>query len=293
MMFRSAVQVSLRRTLQSRHFQISTSRNLIHSKIASKKSRAWKSVALRWALLVGGIYYYNTHDFLTEELEAMTDTDKLHESNQNLSQITIDAIVEQRQRQQALTLVERQSLAKLLQPDQPQLQDNVTEAIDQKDEKENSADQEEGNREGAFDPETGTINWDCPCLGGMAHGPCGEEFKAAFSCFVYSKEEPKGVECIDKFKNMQNCFRQYPDIYGAELDEESSDHDKAEEGIIENTEKKTQNSEQTSQLPSKVSSSSTDSNPESSPQSDKDVQKSNIEQEKNKVLDAESRSAES
>ena len=24
------------------------------------------------------------------------------------------------------------------------------------------------------------INWDCPCLGGMAHGPCGEEFKAAF-----------------------------------------------------------------------------------------------------------------
>lgn len=223
----------------------------------------------------------------------MTDTDKLHESNQNLSQITIDAIVEQRQRQQALTLVERQSLAKLLQPDQPQLQDNVTEAIDQKDEKDNSADQEEGNREGAFDPETGTINWDCPCLGGMAHGPCGEEFKAAFSCFVYSKEEPKGVECIDKFKNMQNCFRQYPDIYGAELDEESSDQDKAEEGIIENTEKKTQNSEQTSQLPSKVSSSSTDSNPESSPQSDKDVQKSNIEQEKNKVLDAESRSAES
>jgi intermembrane space import and assembly protein 40 len=52
----------------------------------------------------------------------------------------------------------------------------------------------------AFNPETGEINWDCPCLGGMAHGPCGEEFKAAFSCFVYSKEEPKGIECIDKFK---------------------------------------------------------------------------------------------
>ena len=54
--------------------------------------------------------------------------------------------------------------------------------------------------QGAFNPETGEINWDCPCLGGMAHGPCGEEFKAAFSCFVYSKEEPKGVECIEKFK---------------------------------------------------------------------------------------------
>jgi mitochondrial intermembrane space import and assembly protein 40 len=60
--------------------------------------------------------------------------------------------------------------------------------------------EEEADQQGAFNPETGEINWDCPCLGGMAHGPCGEEFKAAFSCFVYSKEEPKGMECIDKFK---------------------------------------------------------------------------------------------
>lgn len=59
--------------------------------------------------------------------------------------------------------------------------------------------EEEAGQQGAFDPETGEINWDCPCLGGMAHGPCGEEFKAAFSCFIYSKEEPKGMDCIDKF----------------------------------------------------------------------------------------------
>lgn len=58
----------------------------------------------------------------------------------------------------------------------------------------------EGGQEAAFNPETGEINWDCPCLGGMAHGPCGEEFKAAFSCFVYSEEEPKGIDCIEKFK---------------------------------------------------------------------------------------------
>ena len=32
---------------------------------------------------------------------------------------------------------------------------------------------------------SGEINWDCPCLGGMAHGPCGQEFKDAFSCFHY------------------------------------------------------------------------------------------------------------
>lgn len=60
--------------------------------------------------------------------------------------------------------------------------------------------EQEAQQQGAFDPETGEINWDCPCLGGMAHGPCGEEFKAAFSCFVYSKEEPKGMDCIDKFQ---------------------------------------------------------------------------------------------
>lgn len=58
----------------------------------------------------------------------------------------------------------------------------------------------EADQEGAFNPETGEINWDCPCLGGMAKGPCGEAFKAAFSCFVYSNEEPKGIDCIEKFK---------------------------------------------------------------------------------------------
>jgi intermembrane space import and assembly protein 40 len=58
----------------------------------------------------------------------------------------------------------------------------------------------EAGQQGAFNPETGEINWDCPCLGGMATGPCGEQFKAAFSCFVYSEEEPKGMDCIDKFK---------------------------------------------------------------------------------------------
>ena len=60
--------------------------------------------------------------------------------------------------------------------------------------------EEEADQQSAFNPETGEINWDCPCLGGMAHGPCGEEFKAAFSCFVYSTEEPKGMDCIDRFK---------------------------------------------------------------------------------------------
>lgn len=67
---------------------------------------------------------------------------------------------------------------------------------------------------GAFNPETGEINWDCPCLGGMAHGPCGQQFRAAFSCFVYSEADPKGIDCVEKFKAMQDCFREHPDVYG-------------------------------------------------------------------------------
>ncbi|KAI9696762.1 MAG: Oxidoreductase [Candelina mexicana] len=85
--------------------------------------------------------------------------------------------------------------------------------------------EDEAGQQGAFNPETGEINWDCPCLGGMAHGPCGEEFKKAFSCFVYSKEEPKGMDCIEHFKTMQGCFREHPDIYGGELDEEEEEGD--------------------------------------------------------------------
>jgi intermembrane space import and assembly protein 40 len=69
--------------------------------------------------------------------------------------------------------------------------------------------EEEAGQQGAFNPETGEINWDCPCLGGMATGPCGEQFKAAFSCFVHSTEEPKGMDCVDKFKyvNMRRTGR--------------------------------------------------------------------------------------
>ncbi|KAI9479709.1 hypothetical protein BX667DRAFT_462033, partial [Coemansia mojavensis] len=78
----------------------------------------------------------------------------------------------------------------------------------------------ENDQSQAFNPETGEINWDCPCLGGMAHGTCGEEFKAAFSCFVYSEEEPKGMDCIDAFKAMQECFRAHPEEYASELEDD-------------------------------------------------------------------------
>lgn len=74
--------------------------------------------------------------------------------------------------------------------------------------------EDEDPRQAAFDPVTGEINWDCPCLGGMAHGVCGEQFREAFACFVYSKEEPKGQDCIEKFRGMQECFAEHPEVYG-------------------------------------------------------------------------------
>ncbi|QLL32394.1 hypothetical protein HG536_0C05630 [Torulaspora globosa] len=79
---------------------------------------------------------------------------------------------------------------------------------------------QEAEKEGAYNPDTGEINWDCPCLGGMAHGPCGEEFKLAFSCFVFSEAEPKGIDCVEKFQGMQECFRKYPDYYAEQIKDE-------------------------------------------------------------------------
>ncbi|KAK6319259.1 hypothetical protein J4Q44_G00104700 [Coregonus suidteri] len=68
---------------------------------------------------------------------------------------------------------------------------------------------------------SGEINWNCPCLGGMASGPCGASFKEAFSCFHYSKEEVKGSECLEQFRGMQECMQRYPELYPQEDDKET------------------------------------------------------------------------
>ncbi|KAI1892822.1 hypothetical protein AGOR_G00137480 [Albula goreensis] len=69
---------------------------------------------------------------------------------------------------------------------------------------------------------SGAINWNCPCLGGMASGPCGEQFKSAFSCFHYSKEEVKGSDCMEQFRGMQECMQKYPELYPQEDEKEST-----------------------------------------------------------------------
>lgn len=67
----------------------------------------------------------------------------------------------------------------------------------------------------------------------MAKGPCGEDFKTAFSCFVFSEAEPKGSDCVDAFRAMQSCFQDFPEYYSDQLKEDESDDiksDKKESG---------------------------------------------------------------
>ncbi|KAF2719249.1 hypothetical protein K431DRAFT_286845 [Polychaeton citri CBS 116435] len=172
-----------------------------------KKSRSWKSSVARWGAAGGLLYWYNTAVVFAEEpayaTHAPPETSQESETYQ-----TLDAIAQQRRGSQTKAQIydeqHASGSAPAPFPDSP------------------GGLEEEASQQGAFNEETGEINWECPCLGGMAHGPCGEQFRAAFSCFVFSKEEPKGVDCIEHFKTMQNCFRDHPDVYGAELEDDEA-----------------------------------------------------------------------
>jgi intermembrane space import and assembly protein 40 len=94
-----------------------------------------------------------------------------------------------------------------------------------------------------FDPATagpifpdGNINWDCPCLGGAAYGPCGTEFRQAFSCFHFSKAEPKGTDCFPHFRDMHTCFSQYPELYGKTGDDDDEEDEDEDEEMFDEEE---------------------------------------------------------
>ncbi|KAI8668016.1 Mitochondrial intermembrane space import and assembly protein 40 [Fusarium keratoplasticum] len=171
------------------------------------KSRTWKSSVARLGLAAAAVYYYNTSPVFAEEAASQKIAAPAAFSDDDLP--TVDSVLEEKRKQ-----IKKQSLEqKPAESPEPETGAQSTVAADGSP----AALEEEAGQQGAFNPETGEINWDCPCLGGMAHGPCGEEFKTAFSCFVFSTEEPKGMDCIDKFQGMQECFKKYPEIYGAEL----------------------------------------------------------------------------
>ncbi|KAK0641850.1 hypothetical protein B0T16DRAFT_431505 [Cercophora newfieldiana] len=202
----------------------SASRRLLSTSAAANKG-TWKGTGLRWGLAIAAVYYYNTSPIFADELPLQSVQAPAPFSDAD--QPTIDALIEEKRKQTLAAApppppapkaeAETATTSEHVVPEGAVPEPGSPEALEQ-----------EAEQQGAFNPETGEINWDCPCLGGMAHGPCGEEFKSAFSCFVYSTDEPKGMDCIEKFQGMQDCFRKYPEIYGAEID--------GGEGLIEGDE---------------------------------------------------------
>ncbi|TGO53944.1 hypothetical protein BCON_0115g00270 [Botryotinia convoluta] len=218
-MFKSVLRVAPKCSRPQSKSVINTTsaRRFLSTAPPSQKSRSWKSSAARWALAGAGVYWYNTSNVFAEEPEAIQKLDESIHRVRESDLPTLDAVIEEKRKRQAESAAEQEkreheSAAKAVAAEDGAEEEGEMEGLE-----------DEAGQQGAFNPETGEINWDCPCLGGMAHGPCGEEFKAAFSCFVHSTEEPKGVECIEKFKGMQDCFRAHPEMYTSELENEEDE----------------------------------------------------------------------
>ncbi|KAL9070059.1 MAG: hypothetical protein Q9161_005115 [Pseudevernia consocians] len=203
-MIRQAPRCLFRAPIPS--FRSTPTRRFLSTAPPAQKSRSWKNYATRLGLAVGVIYYYNSSTLFAEEPPFA-----LPPPNSPSDEIPLPTLESVKSNRQEQTLLPT-----------PPPESTEPETLEER--------EQQASQEGAFNEETGEINWDCPCLGGMAHGPCGEQFRGAFSCFVFSKADPKGMDCIDNFKTMQSCFREHPDIYGSELEEDDDDDAPAEEG---------------------------------------------------------------
>ncbi|EME29294.1 mitochondrial protein translocase, MPT family [Galdieria sulphuraria] len=63
----------------------------------------------------------------------------------------------------------------------------------------------------------------CPCIQKMKEGSCGEQFIAAYRCFLESETEPKGSDCVEYFSSMQKCMVEHPEEYDLDSDTDDSD----------------------------------------------------------------------
>lgn len=111
--------------------------------------------------------------------------------------------------------------------------------------------------------EDGSLNWSCPCLGGMATGPCGVEFREAFQCFHYSEADPKGSDCLEPFREMSKCMSEFPGVYGNKEDNVMNVNDDDD-----NEDSKEAPSSSSDSTVGKVESSSSESDDASSSKSD-------------------------
>lgn len=216
-MYRASLRSSAQIARAIRHPAVSGAPRRFASTAAGSNSGTWKGTVARWGVAAGALYWYNTSPIFADETArhnalASRSTSTTTSTNDSATIVpqdaefrTVDSLLEERQRaeseKKAAAAAKSQkadtaaTTASKSTPPPPGgegsavVGDGSPEALE-----------EEAGQQGAFNPETGEINWDCPCLGGMADGPCGEDFKAAFSCFVYSTEEPKGMDCIEKFQ---------------------------------------------------------------------------------------------
>jgi intermembrane space import and assembly protein 40 len=79
-MFQSAARSAPRRILASRlPLKTSSPRRFLSTATPSQKSRTWKSSAARWALAIGGVYYYNTSTVFAEQPEGSPRGKDTHE----------------------------------------------------------------------------------------------------------------------------------------------------------------------------------------------------------------------
>lgn len=219
-MYRTVLRSTPRAAGALRQGALRTAPRRFASTTPADKKRSWKSSTVRWGLAIGAVYWYSTSAVFAEEPQAQHVAPPPQFSDEDLP--TVEAVVAQKRREAEERLAKaaaaREAEGAAPAGDAAETAEGTQAALAGGPE----ALEAEAGQQGAFNPETGEINWDCPCLGGMADGPCGEEFKAAFSCFVYSKEEPKGMDCIDKFQHMQDCFRLHPDVYGDELTDDEA-----------------------------------------------------------------------
>ncbi|CAK7204690.1 Oxidoreductase [Sporothrix eucalyptigena] len=240
-MYRASLRSSAQLARAIRHPAVSGGARRFASTTAGSSGGTWKGSVARWGLAAGALYWYNTspifadeatrHNMISSSTSPAANTDAATIVPDESEFRTVDALLEEKQKAAVeKKAAEAKKTAGTKKADKADTSapsaatppsggeggaivgDGSPEALE-----------DEASQQGAFNPETGEINWDCPCLGGMADGPCGEDFKAAFSCFVYSTEEPKGMDCIEKFQHMQDCFRKYPEIYGAELGDDEQE----------------------------------------------------------------------
>ncbi|KAL1897148.1 Oxidoreductase [Sporothrix stenoceras] len=236
-MYRASLRSSAQLARAVRHPAVSGAPRRFAS-TAAGSSGTWKGAVARWGIAGAALYWYNTSPVFADEaarhksLTPPTTTDAATISPQDSEFRTVDSLLEDKQR--AESEKKAAAAAKNKKADTAETTSSKStpptpggEGVAVVGDGSPEALEQEASQQGAFNPETGEINWDCPCLGGMADGPCGEDFKAAFSCFVYSTEEPKGMDCIEKFQHMQDCFRKYPEIYGAELQDDEQDGENA------------------------------------------------------------------